>query len=59
MATAYRVPVTRVATIDELAPALDGLVGGGVRVVLMRTDRKANVAIHREINTSVADAIRA
>ena len=58
VAAAYRVPVTRVATIDELAHALDGLTGCGVRLVLVRTNRAANVAIHREINTAVADAIR-
>jgi len=56
VATAYGVPVTRVDRLDELRPALDGR---GVRVVLARTERSANVAVHREINDAVAAAVTA
>jgi 2-succinyl-5-enolpyruvyl-6-hydroxy-3-cyclohexene-1-carboxylate synthase len=56
VATAYGLPVTQVDRIDGLPAALDG---GGVRVVLVRTERAANVAVHREINDAVAAALTA
>ena len=56
LATAYGVPVTRVERLDELPPALEGR---GVRVVLVRTERAANVAVHREINDAVVAALKA
>jgi 2-succinyl-5-enolpyruvyl-6-hydroxy-3-cyclohexene-1-carboxylate synthase len=56
VANAYGVAVTRVERLDELRPALDG---NGVRVVLVRTERAANVAVHREINDAVTAALTA
>jgi 2-succinyl-5-enolpyruvyl-6-hydroxy-3-cyclohexene-1-carboxylate synthase len=56
VAIAYGLPATQVDRIDELPAALDG---GGVRVVIVRTERAANVAVHREINDAVAAALTA
>jgi 2-succinyl-5-enolpyruvyl-6-hydroxy-3-cyclohexene-1-carboxylate synthase len=56
LATAYRVPVTRLGRIGEVPEALDG---SGVRVVVVRTDRDANVAVHEAINAHVAAALDA
>jgi 2-succinyl-5-enolpyruvyl-6-hydroxy-3-cyclohexene-1-carboxylate synthase len=54
LASAYRVPVTQLARLDELPNAINGR---GVRVVIVRTDRDANVGVHRELNDAVAAAI--
>jgi 2-succinyl-5-enolpyruvyl-6-hydroxy-3-cyclohexene-1-carboxylate synthase len=56
LANAYGVPVTRVERLAELRPAIEGR---GVRMVLVRTERAANVAVHREINAAVAAAVTA
>jgi 2-succinyl-5-enolpyruvyl-6-hydroxy-3-cyclohexene-1-carboxylate synthase len=56
LAEAYGVAVTAVDAIGDLPRALGG---PGVRMVLVRTERGANVAIHREINAAVAAAITA
>jgi 2-succinyl-5-enolpyruvyl-6-hydroxy-3-cyclohexene-1-carboxylate synthase len=58
VAAAYGVPVTAVTAIDELAGALDAC-RRGVHAVVARTNRTANVTVHREINAAVVDAIRA
>ncbi len=54
VAEAYRIPVTEIAATAELP----GVLGAaGVRMVLARTERVANVAVHREIEAAVAAAI--
>jgi 2-succinyl-5-enolpyruvyl-6-hydroxy-3-cyclohexene-1-carboxylate synthase len=56
VAAGYRVPLTEIAAVAELPAALEGT---GVRVVLARTNREANVAVHREIEAAVAAAVTA
>jgi 2-succinyl-5-enolpyruvyl-6-hydroxy-3-cyclohexene-1-carboxylate synthase len=47
------VPVSCLERLDQLPAALEG---HGVRVVIARTDRQANVAVHDQINRAV-DAV--
>ncbi len=55
VAGAYGITTQRVHAAADLAPAVMGaLAAGGVRVVLVRTDRDTNVAIHDEIHAAVA-----
>ncbi|MGZ8751343.1 MAG: 2-succinyl-5-enolpyruvyl-6-hydroxy-3-cyclohexene-1-carboxylic-acid synthase [Acidimicrobiia bacterium] len=55
LAAAYGVPSVEVTHADAFAPAvLDTISAGGVRVVLVRTDRADNVARHHQIWTDVA-----
>ena len=55
VAGAYGIPVTTVGAMDEVGPAL--AAEGGVRLVHARTDRASNVAVHREIEQAVAQAV--
>jgi 2-succinyl-5-enolpyruvyl-6-hydroxy-3-cyclohexene-1-carboxylate synthase len=57
LASAYGV-TARAA--DDLGPALDdALAVGGVHVLVVRTERTANLELHRRLNAAVADALSA
>jgi 2-succinyl-5-enolpyruvyl-6-hydroxy-3-cyclohexene-1-carboxylate synthase len=54
VAAAHGIPVTTAATAADVGPAVAGSVAhGSVRVVHVRTDRAANVAVHDEIHRTV------
>jgi 2-succinyl-5-enolpyruvyl-6-hydroxy-3-cyclohexene-1-carboxylate synthase len=54
LAAAHRLPARTVTTIDELVAEL-GVPGP--RVVHVRTDRRANVAVHAELHAAVAEQL--
>ena len=53
LASAHGLPTATVERLDDLA----SLIGGGPRVVRVRTDRAANVAVHQAIHDAVASAL--
>jgi 2-succinyl-5-enolpyruvyl-6-hydroxy-3-cyclohexene-1-carboxylate synthase len=56
LAAAYGVPVSEASTLDELRDAV--AVGGrGVRMVLARTSRADNVAVHATLHRAIAGAV--
>jgi 2-succinyl-5-enolpyruvyl-6-hydroxy-3-cyclohexene-1-carboxylate synthase len=58
LAASYGVPVMVAGAADEVGPAvLAAVEAGGVRMVLVRTSRRANVAVHDELNDAVAAAV--
>lgn len=59
VATAFGVTARRVDTVDELATAVPAaFASGGVHVLVVRTDRRANRDLHRRLNAAVAAAAR-
>jgi 2-succinyl-5-enolpyruvyl-6-hydroxy-3-cyclohexene-1-carboxylate synthase len=58
VARAYGVDAVPVARVGDLAAAL-AEVRSGVRVLVVRTDRAANVVVHDELNAAVAAAVTA
>jgi 2-succinyl-5-enolpyruvyl-6-hydroxy-3-cyclohexene-1-carboxylate synthase len=57
LASAYGVPATRVEKAADVVPAVLGAVEqGGVRVVVVPTDRADNVSRHRQVWEAVASA---
>ena len=57
IAAAHGVPAQRVGTRTGVQAAIAGaLTRGGPRVVVVPTDREANVGVHRELQAAVADA---
>jgi 2-succinyl-5-enolpyruvyl-6-hydroxy-3-cyclohexene-1-carboxylate synthase len=58
VAAGYRVPVALAESAREVGPAVSAAVeAGGVRVVLVNTSRRANVAVHDELHEAVAAAV--
>ncbi len=55
LAAAYGVRATQ--TIDLAASVAESFTAGGVHVLVARTDRGANVEVHRRLNGAVADAL--
>lgn len=58
LAAVHGLPTTGVTAAADLAPAVSAaLAAGGVRLVHVRTDRAANVAVHAELELAVAEAV--
>jgi 2-succinyl-5-enolpyruvyl-6-hydroxy-3-cyclohexene-1-carboxylate synthase len=58
LAVVHGLPALQVHDAASLAPALHATrMAPGTHVVVVRTDRDANVAVHRELNAAVARAI--
>jgi 2-succinyl-5-enolpyruvyl-6-hydroxy-3-cyclohexene-1-carboxylate synthase len=58
VASAYGVPALRVDRADEVESAvLDAMAAGSLRVVVVGTDRVANVRVHEELHAAVGKAV--
>jgi 2-succinyl-5-enolpyruvyl-6-hydroxy-3-cyclohexene-1-carboxylate synthase len=58
LAGVHGIEAVAVETAADLAPALrEATAGGGVRLIVARTDRVANVKLHDELHAAVADAV--
>ena len=59
VAAGYRVPVGVAGSAAEVGPAvLAARQAGGVRIVMVKTSRRANVAVHDELHQAVVTAVR-
>jgi 2-succinyl-5-enolpyruvyl-6-hydroxy-3-cyclohexene-1-carboxylate synthase len=60
LASAYGVDARRLAPGDDIGPAVaEAVARGGVRVLVVATDRAANVAVHRRLDKAMAAAVEA
>jgi 2-succinyl-5-enolpyruvyl-6-hydroxy-3-cyclohexene-1-carboxylate synthase len=60
LAVAHGLPVLEATDDEALAAAVTGaFAAGGVHVVVVRTDRAANVALHRRLRSAMAAAVAA
>lgn len=58
LAAAHGISTTSVTSVEEMQAAVAAAMSsGGVRVVLARTDRFGNVAVHDRIHEAVADSL--
>jgi len=58
LAEVHGLAVTTVDKAEEVWPAVrEAVAAGGVRLVHVRTDRQANVALHEELHTEMATAL--
>jgi len=58
LAAAHGIATTVVDARAELVPTVvEAVAARGARVVVVRTDRAANVALHRELHDAVAEAV--
>ena len=49
--------VTASEVVDVGSATIDALAQGGVHVLVVRTDREANVEVHHRLNHAVAEAL--
>ncbi|MCA1693104.1 MAG: 2-succinyl-5-enolpyruvyl-6-hydroxy-3-cyclohexene-1-carboxylic-acid synthase, partial [Actinobacteria bacterium] len=60
LAAAYGIPAQRVIRAAEVVPAVqEAMAGGGVRLVVVPSDRTENVLRHRKAWAAVAEAVEA
>ncbi|HZD64700.1 MAG TPA: hypothetical protein VE152_01230, partial [Acidimicrobiales bacterium] len=58
LASAYGAEVEEVGEARSVGPALaDAVAAGGLRLLRIRTDRAANVAVHEELHHAVGAAL--